>query len=109
MGPGGGPTKMYENPRVSRPLPLIWGWVFDAAAPALVPALGALPPPSTRRAFFDPVSPHRPSNEAPSPEARRQLKRRSIPGDIRHRTPQWHRRPRRTKPGIERFVDPVGM
>src|ERR1017187_3462552 len=51
MGPGGGPTKMYESPRVSRPLPLIWGWVFDAAAPALVPALGALPPTSTRRAF----------------------------------------------------------
>ena len=46
MGPGGGPTKMYENPRVSRPLPLIWGWVFDAAAPALMPALGALPLPS---------------------------------------------------------------
>src|ERR1022692_3487426 len=42
MGPGGGPTKMYENPRVSRPLPLIWGWVFDAAAPALVPALGGI-------------------------------------------------------------------
>src|ERR1022692_1770290 len=56
MGPGGGPTKMYENPRVSRPLPLIWGWVFDAAAPALVPAHGALPPPSTRRAFFGPVT-----------------------------------------------------
>src|ERR1022692_2381584 len=42
MGPGGGPTKMYENPRVSRPLPLIWGWVFDAAASTLVSTLGAL-------------------------------------------------------------------
>src|ERR1022692_2612498 len=42
MGPGGGPTKMYENPRVSRPLPLIWGWVFDAAASALMPTPGGL-------------------------------------------------------------------
>jgi hypothetical protein len=31
---------MYENPRVSRPLPLIWGWVFDAAASTLVSRLG---------------------------------------------------------------------
>src|ERR1022692_3243833 len=86
VGMGLRPAKSHENRRVSRPLPLIWGWVFDAAAPALVPALGALPPPSTRRAFFDPVSPHRPSDEAPSHEARWQLKRPSIPGDIRHRT-----------------------
>ena len=30
---------MYENPRVSRPLPLIWGWVFDAAGSRLVSGL----------------------------------------------------------------------
>jgi len=36
MGPGGGPTEMHENPHISRPLPRIWGWVFEAAASTLV-------------------------------------------------------------------------
>jgi hypothetical protein len=62
MGPGGGPTKMHENPRVSRPLPPHLGVVFDAAASTLVSTLcafsssvsrrGACPLVSTR---FDPV------------------------------------------------------